>query len=88
MKKGQPLIVAGIYQIFHTVIQSWCNPQFSNLINSNHNGNKRKGTCLLCEYLIVINKLQRTYIKTSKFAINIFYHVNISKKKKRKKKVK
>lgn len=49
---------------------------------------REKGTCLLCEYLIVINNLQRTYIKTSKFAINIFYHVNISKKKKKKEKSK
>lgn len=48
---------------------------------------REKGTCLLCEYLIVINNLQRTYIKTSKFAINIFYHVNISKKKKEKSKI-
>lgn len=86
MKKGQPLIVAGIYQIFHTVIQSWCNPQFSNLINSNHNGNKRKGTCLLCEYLIVINSLQRTYTKPASLLLTNSYHVNISKKKKERKK--
>lgn len=48
---------------------------------------REKGTCLLCEYLIVINNLQRTYTKPASLLLTNSYHVNISKKKKEKSKI-
>lgn len=46
---------------------------------------REKGTCLLCEYLIVIKNLQRTYTKPASLLLTNSYHVNISKKEKKKK---
>lgn len=48
---------------------------------------REKGTCLLCEYLIVIKNLQRTYTKPASLLLTNSYHVNISKKKKEKSKI-
>lgn len=85
MKKGQPLIVAGIYQIFHTVIQSWCNPQFSNLINSNHNGNKRERNMFALGLFNCYKQFTKNVHKPASLLFTYSNHVNISKKKKKEK---
>lgn len=46
---------------------------------------REKGTCLLCEYLIVINNLQRTYTKPASLLLTYFITLTFQKKKKKEK---
>lgn len=48
---------------------------------------REKGTCLLCEYLIVINNLQRTYTKPASLLLTYFITLTFHKKKKEKSKI-
>lgn len=48
---------------------------------------REKGTCLLCEYLIVINNLQRTYTKPASLLLTYFITLTFKKKKKEKSKI-
>lgn len=48
---------------------------------------REKGTCLLCEYLIVINNLQRTYTKPASLLLTYFITLTFQKKKKEKSKI-
>lgn len=48
---------------------------------------REKGTCLLCEYLIVINNLQRTYTKPASLLLTYFITLTFPKKKKEKNKI-
>lgn len=47
---------------------------------------REKGTCLLCEYLIVINNLQRTYTKPASLLLTYFITLTFQKKKKKERK--